>query len=805
MPWPFENDTRAIIKKLAQKSIQSDQERLKFTALTVVIAVALIMTLSCTLFFTRHKLSRQAEEMPQAFLYNIQADAYERLQNDASVEKIVARFAYPPIRYAGDVSLQTTFCNDPASLAATTFLGEWPKRADEIVLTSGSLPYLPDGTAIGSTLALNLGDGQRAYVVSGLLELASERTKRISVYCSEAYLRQNTSQEDRRFTLYLYFKGCKNWSPDDFQKQLERLSLDYQIPLEQSAVNSRYFVLSGQTISLKEALEFALLVLMVFLAAAVVIYNIFYISISRKMQEYGQLRTIGMTPRQVRAMLFAVGRKVAWPSTLAGILLGAAVGYFSQPEGWYLSGMLLSAGLSLLFGLLAVTISMHAPAKMASRVSPMAALNYSSYAHEKISERSRRYKITPLTLAVLNLTRDKKKTLLTVVSIGLCGVLLIASASMRHSLSEERMARAQEFQYGEFKLEFEGDPTLLEGRTGEAQNYRRAVLQAGSDVFNQTLKQEILAMDGVLGIKEWFGTTAHFALDGPGGAQDVTTVWGYTAEEVPKLAKTLIAGQYDPAEVSAHDGIIVNIAENVPQEVYHWTPKLGDQVRVSFWTKTGQVTEKTFTVQGITDGSDGFGGLFRLPLEQMQAVTGYDLTSDWEIITAPDQYDSVETALLALVQNTPALTLSTLKDYMNTLSGQYQSGIFLIYLLVAFLAAFGIINLVNLTVTNQIIRQKENGILRAVGLTKRQMWQASLYEGELLVLAAAFGTLAAGIPLSYAVTQLFQVAGAAASYQFPYKEYAAFLLALGLIEAALQLAFSHSVQQESVVELIKKH
>ena len=43
MTWPFENDTSAITKKLAKKSLQSEKRR----NLMVVIAVALASCLIC--------------------------------------------------------------------------------------------------------------------------------------------------------------------------------------------------------------------------------------------------------------------------------------------------------------------------------------------------------------------------------------------------------------------------------------------------------------------------------------------------------------------------------------------------------------------------------------------------------------------------------------------------------------------------------------------------------------------------------------------------------------------------------------
>ncbi|MDD2957875.1 MAG: hypothetical protein PHR92_05030 [Lachnospiraceae bacterium] len=800
MTLPFENDTDTIVKKLAKTSVKSDKQRLLYTSTTVAIAVALIMTLACTMFAAQHKMSIQAEKTPQAFLSHINADTYDKLKHDESIGKIISQYAFEKVKYYDEVSLQAVFCDDPAYFSDTTLTGKLPQKSNEIVLTSGSLAYLPEGIAVGSHLPLNLGTGENDYIVSGIIELASERARNIGVYCSEEYLLEAVAAENIDYTLLLFWNNPKDLSQEDVAADLTQLSEKYNIPSNDTSISSRYFSLASRNIDIQELLKILLAALVVFFAAAVVIYNIFYISISRKTQEYGQLRTIGMTPRQVKKMISAEGKKIAMPGIASGIIVGAAIGSFVQPEGWYWLNTVIAALIAFVFGVLTIKISIYSPAKMAGKISPMEAVSYSGYSNEKISGNGKRHKITPFTLAKLNLVRNKKKTALTILSLGLCGVMLIACASIRNSLSETNMARTGEFQYGDFKLEFEGNSSMIDSLGGEAKNYNRAALQANSNVFSAELKQKVLSIDGVKDIKEWFGTTALFYIN---GKKDQTTIWGYTEDELSKMENNLVSGTANMAELEQGNGIIVNIAENAPQTVYHWTPQLGDEVTLSFWSKSGIPVIKTFTIMGITDGKDGFSNIFRLPFDELQKVTDYDITSDWEIITENAKEDTVETALQDVVKNAPELSLNTLQEYVNTLSGQYRSGIFTIYVLVLFLGVFGIINLVNLTGTNQIIRKNESGIMLAVGLTKRQLRSSRIYEGELLVISSALIASAIGIPLGYRVTNTFKMIGAVEQYLFPLREYLIFIFVLCFVELALELLLNRSLKKESLVELLR--
>ena len=53
MTWPFENDTSAIIKKLANRSMKTDKRSKAFLLLTIALSV-------CMIFFNRSNIRRRA-------------------------------------------------------------------------------------------------------------------------------------------------------------------------------------------------------------------------------------------------------------------------------------------------------------------------------------------------------------------------------------------------------------------------------------------------------------------------------------------------------------------------------------------------------------------------------------------------------------------------------------------------------------------------------------------------------------------------------------------------------------------------
>lgn len=61
---------------------------------------------------------------------------------------------------------------------------------------------------------------------------------------------------------------------------------------------------------------------------------------------------------------------------------------------------------------------------------------------------------------------------------------------------------------------------------------------------------------------------------------------------------------------------------------------------------------------------------------------------------------------------------------------------------------FGVINLINMTLSNQIARKQENSILRSIGLTQKQLCKMNICEGLCYALFATLATLIVGLPAS---------------------------------------------------------
>ena len=178
----------------------------------------------------------------------------------------------------------------------------------------------------------------------------------------------------------------------NIQEQMD--SFVYSIGGNPEDMSADNFILSvenqmGKAMISSESILFAVVfVLMFVLCGYLLIYNIFDISVMQDVRQYGLLRMIGTSTRQIKSI---VNRQAVW-LTLIGLPIGLIAGFFAGRAllpvvmrifSYEYSTASLQASASpmlfviaALFTILTVFISTRKPAKKASKVSPMEAIRY---------------------------------------------------------------------------------------------------------------------------------------------------------------------------------------------------------------------------------------------------------------------------------------------------------------------------------------------------------------------------------------------------------------------------------------------
>ena len=207
----------------------------------------------------------------------------------------------------------------------------------------------------------------------------------------------------------------------------------------------------GKAMISSESILFAVVfVLMFVLCGYLLIYNIFDISVMQDVRQYGLLRMIGTSTRQIKSI---VNRQAVW-LTLIGLPIGLIAGFFAGRAllpvvmrifSYEYSTASLQASASpmlfviaALFTILTVFISTRKPAKKASKVSPMEAIRYTEQDDYKKKTVTRISGAKLSHMAFSNLGRNRRRCVFIVVSMLLCIVLFNSIIIVTQSMDEEK-------------------------------------------------------------------------------------------------------------------------------------------------------------------------------------------------------------------------------------------------------------------------------------------------------------------------------------------------------------------------------
>ena len=175
MTWPFENDTSAITKKLAKKSLQSEKRR----NLMVVIAVALAAFLICFTGIVSTSLTQmqrnQVVDTYEAVWLGVEENDIETLKGLPEFERVGGYYMLGEELSEQGYHASYVYCDaqmmEITKAQMELLEGRVPEKANEVVVSEYFLSTYGNNAKIGDTVTLDTesfhGDySQSEYVVS---------------------------------------------------------------------------------------------------------------------------------------------------------------------------------------------------------------------------------------------------------------------------------------------------------------------------------------------------------------------------------------------------------------------------------------------------------------------------------------------------------------------------------------------------------------------------------------------------------------------------------------------------------------
>ena len=792
MTWPFENDTSAVEKKLASRSIKADKRRSVFVILTIALAVCLMGTL-CFLYSAQQlKTLDGILGQYQAGCGGLTREEVARLVDAGKFEKWGCTVEAGTARHEDGV-LRISFVSPEMIdlMGYGEITGAYPQRENELCVERSFFRYFDLSGEVGQTVALDLGDGEKPYTVTGILE--AENDSRIFT----VWIPETAVEADGRNAPYeLRFRFAGGMEPDQLRSDIEQFFTEMGIPEDRTFYSSSYFGMVD--LYLGNGMEVYAAAALIAVVCAIVIYNIFYISVMGKLREYGRLKVLGTTPKQLKRVVKRERRFLTAIAVPLGLICPAVIALIAVPGYWSWGDNIRSAVVVSLLTYGTVLIATRKPMAMAGKVSAIEAIRATAYSQQQgpsVSKQLHR-RLTMPRLALMNFSRNRKKAFVTTLSLGLTGILLLCVSAYANSVDVKEMAQSQFGDRSQYLLQYED----FAGR--------EFVEMQRENPLGRTLREELAAIPGVDYVTAYSLTCVEIpAISAiPGNSEhEPFIVRGISQEDMAEMyaGDAVLDGTADYQQLLDGDGILVCPSGGALKEIYRTSYQIGDTVTVSCYN--GQ--SKTYTVMGIVqDAKIGSSThFFILPEEELSVLYPEisDFTGYVNLHTEQDS-DQLRRAVFSAVSD-QRVAVSGLDDLSAELERGLRGELARDYGILVFIFVFSLINLANTLITNLLTRQQEFGVFQSVGMSNRQLSRMLSFECLYYVGITLLVTLTLGTACSLAVCRVFDRIGmfGTLTYHFPVLQVLLFGAALLFVQSVFSVCAVRYTRRLSLVERIK--
>ena len=700
--------------------------------------------------------------------------------------------------------------------------GQLPQKENDIVVSKGILEALGQNGKIGDTITVPYqilkDDGldytkEKEFRICGFLadNESSKEQKQYTSLVSEAFLKAEIPVEQVKYRFLLQVNGQKGNTTADYTETIQNIARQFGISEDDMNINKEY--LAANYVDPATIPVIVGIMLIVVLAGIITIYSVYYVSMNQRVREFGKLKAIGATKRQLRQIVLREGMGVALFAIPIGLLIGTVavkVVLLQFVEHAKDSNVLITEAykvvakgevqlyywwiylLAIAVTLCTVYLSLMKPMRMAAKVSEIEAMRYQGGSKRQKNSRKGYQFLNIGRLTKRNLAENKKKSTITIVSMAVTGIFVMMVATVLSCANP--MESAKSSIVGQYEIS-----PIVESGNKEHPEYEWAEVQKNNPL-NEGLKQQIEELDGVERVDVF---TALKVSGGPFEEKIGTEfINGVPEEYAEELKKGITEGNVTYEELKSGDKVILDRA------LLHWYPdiKVGDKLKLNI--HDGDNTfQKEIEVAAIGEYGTGLTNYNCLIMakEGAEKLTINNSSSYFQVIADKDYDEALEASLQAIVDGSGRLQMRTWKNEYDTWENAMQMTRGACYAFIIILAAISIMNLINTMINSVHVRKKELGMMQAIGMSDRQLMKMLQLEGIFytvgtLIISIGVGSLA-GYPLFlYAKrTGMFDIS----TYHYPVTAAIIIILTLFVIQMLLAIFIAKSVRKDSLIERIR--
>ncbi|WP_346893968.1 ABC transporter permease [Clostridium sp. UBA871] len=829
--------------------IKKGKKRIIFVALGIIVSMALIVSLGTISEALKESLYQKMKDdsggIHDIYLGTLGYVDFDRVAKEEVVKEVTT--VWPIGRYDvpnTDNSLQISAFKENATdiLNLELIEGRYPEKDNEIAIEKWILDLFPKKYEIGDKIIIpytivHRGRGTEFYYEKGETEFVLtgtyDFTYRNWFYPKEgnAYITPEFGEKilkEKKLTMqsveadgYIMIKP--SYSVEDAVKKLT-----------ESRYSTGGFFANEPKLQLKSEYEkydnimfFVSLILIVI--SSVIVYNIFNVSVSERTKEFGMLRAMGCPPWKIKAMILIEGMLITIVFIPIGILLGNWITRYiiKIVTGIENLGTVRTMDtkiilVAIVVGLLTAFIGTYFPARKASVISPTEAITGGANTSLKSSnmrgslDKSILKKVSfEINLAFINIIRNKKRFLSTCLSLIITITMFMTVNYVVGSTNPVAIFK-DSFKV-DFKVDSKSGLSLEKVSSVEGLDVTLKLKRRGTtmDIEKENYTEEGLRTYEELGKSVQYISQCisrdRYLIE--------VTILGRSDEELEALKKNVIAGEIDIDKMKNEDILI--LVQNI-DGLNYTNLSVGDVVQPSFTKlndngeflggtypefKVGAIVSED-AIKGLPLGTPSttvHSSAIILPDSAMKKHMEMTKYQYWEgNVKEGYDYEEVEEELRAVVDGDKGATLLSYREELEKVKVNNAQIIFAMYSIVIVVAIVSIINLINIMNMSAIMRKKEFGFLRAMGLSGKQVKKIIMWEGAIYGIVSSAISVLLTLGISAIITKNSELwLGQIISWHIPIGQMTIIIIITIIITLLSSILPSKILFKSSIVESIR--
>ena len=810
-----------LLNKLTIKNLKLNKKRTIVTIIGIMLSVALITAVT-TIYVSGVKSLVTYEKLVKgnyhAEFLNVPLDDVAKIKNNLGVDKVflTQEVGYAKISESKNVNKPYAYVlafdkDSLKNLSISLIDGRLPENADEVVISNHLLTNGRVKLNVGDEITLDIGkryidndklDQSNPYNKSGeiikdtysktykIVGISKRPTSSIEPYTAPGYtfitlLNQPDKNNDVNvFALYnkagskqyskvtanileIDEKVYDNYLNDSFKTEQEFDEILSEVNKAKYGVNlNQYLIMLEnnpiENNGLNELIYVVYIVCIIIVVTSVFcIKNSFDISITEKTKQYGMLRSIGATKKQIKKNVFYEASILGLIGIPLGLLLGFIASYililitnylladaFTEGLKLVLSYSVVSYIFAIILGIITIYFSAFKSAHKASKVSPIESIRNSA----SITVKAKKLK-TPKIINKLfgvggeisfkNLKRNKKKYRVTVLSIIISVAVFI---SLTYFMNIFMASINREISYSKYNL-----------------SYSISISNKDNELLSKVLettkldniKEYTMLRNVSLKVNDAKFNSEYMNLLGDYESDSFVNVISVGNDQYERFIKNNKLNYNDCKD----KGILIDNVRFQLQDENKKTKKY--DMRVFSYEKNDVINlegNKTVTVAAVLN-TRPFGLANNYNTKYLLVTDEYfdSLVKDnlfyelfYDSSNAKELGDDIDNIL-----NGESYSVNNYEDNIQVIKKMLLLvGIFL-YGFIIVITLIGVTNIFNTITTNMELRKPEFAMLKSVGMTKKEFNKMIRLESAFMCIKSLFYGISIGLVISYIIYYVF--------------------------------------------------